>query len=44
MFDSKIAYNVLYNLGGSELVDLDEVGDGSTGLCQHREAYHKNSR
>ena len=42
MFDGKIVHDVLYNKGDSELVDLDEVGDGATGLCRHSaEEYHK---
>ena len=44
MFDGKIVHDVLYNIGDNELVDIDEVGDGATGLCQHSEDYHKNGK
>ena len=44
MFDGKIVHDVLYGLGDSELVGLDEVGDGATGLCLHSEDYHKNNK
>lgn len=43
MFDGKIVHDVLYNIGDSELVDLDEVGDGATGPCQHSEDFHNRT-
>jgi predicted amidohydrolase YtcJ len=33
MFDGRIVHDVLYDLGDSDLVDLDEVGDGAVGPC-----------
>jgi predicted amidohydrolase YtcJ len=39
MFDGKIVHDVLYDLGDSELVDLDEVGEGATGPCLHGKEY-----
>jgi len=33
MFDGKIVHDVLYGLGDSKLVDLEEVGDGAVGPC-----------
>jgi predicted amidohydrolase YtcJ len=33
MFDGQIVHDVLYDLGDSELVDLEEVGKGATGPC-----------
>ena len=39
MMDGKIVHDVVYDLGDSELVDLDEVGKGAEGtfvLVAHR--------
>ena len=33
MFDGKIVHDVLYDLGDSELVDLEHVGKGAVGPC-----------
>ena len=44
MFDGKIVHDVLYDLGDSELVDLDEVGVGATGLCRHDKDYHESRK
>ena len=44
MFDGKIVHDVLYNIGDSDLVNLDEVDEGATGPCQHSEDYHKSSK
>ncbi len=33
MFDGKIVHDVVYELGDSELVDLEELGDGAVGPC-----------
>ena len=43
MFDGRIVHDILYDLGDSELVDLDEVGVGASGPCLHNEDYHKHS-
>jgi hypothetical protein len=39
MFDGKIVHDTLYGIGDSELVDLDEVGEGATGPCLHGGEY-----
>ena len=33
MFDGKIVHDVVYELGDSDLVDLEEVGKGAVGPC-----------
>ena len=33
MFDGRIVHDVLYGIGDSELVDIEEVGEGATGPC-----------
>ena len=39
MFDGKILHDVIYELGDSELVDLDELGKGAIGPCLHGKSY-----
>lgn len=39
MMDGKIWHDVVYELGDSDLVDLDEVGEGATGPCLHSKEY-----
>ncbi len=39
MFDGKIVHDVLYGIGDSDLVDLDEVAKGATGPCLHGKKY-----
>ena len=33
MFDGKIVHDVLYGIGDSDLVELDEVAEGAIGPC-----------
>ena len=33
MFDGRIVHDVLYGIGDSELVDIEQVGDGAVGPC-----------
>jgi hypothetical protein len=39
MFDGKIVHDLLYGIGNSDLIDLDEVGKGATGPCMHGKQY-----
>jgi cytosine/adenosine deaminase-related metal-dependent hydrolase len=39
MFDGKIVHDVLYGIGDSDLVALDEVAKGATGPCLHGKEY-----
>lgn len=39
MFDGEIIHDLLYGIGDSDQVDLDEVGRGATGPCLHGRKY-----
>jgi cytosine/adenosine deaminase-related metal-dependent hydrolase len=39
MMDGDVVHDVLYGLGDSDLVDLDDLGDGAVGVCLHGHEY-----
>ena len=43
MFEGKIVHDVVYQLGDSETVDLEEVGRGAAGPCLQGSEYHQRT-
>lgn len=42
MFDGKIVHDLIYGMGDDKLIDLNVVGAGAVGVCQHGYSYHKH--